>query len=83
MPEVKSDSSISCTFHDDDFIAFEKNTTGIGLKLLKNMGYQGKGLDIVNPIKMEELPHYARLGYVKKEVGECSKTTNDQSMTDD
>ena len=37
-PEVKSDSSISCTFYDDDFISFEKHTIGIGSKLLKRMG---------------------------------------------
>jgi len=73
--EVKSDASISCTFYDDDFMDFEKHTTGIGSKLLKKMRYQGKGLNInsqgiVNPIKMEELPHYARLGYVRIEVWE-------------
>lgn len=87
-PEVKNDSSISCTFYDDDFVAFEKHTTGIGSKLLKKMGYQGKGLSIngqciVNPIKVEKLPRYAGLGYVKKEVGECSNIASEQPMTDD
>lgn len=52
------------------------------------MGYQGKGLNIngqgiVNPIKVVELPRYAGLGYVQKEVGECSKTTHDQPMIGD
>lgn len=48
-------------FPDNDFTVFENRTTGIGSKLLKIMGYEGKGLDvngqgIVNPIKVEELP---------------------------
>ena len=69
--KVKSDLSISCHFYDDYFIAFEKHTIGIGPKLLKKMGYQGKGLNIngqgiVNPIKVEESPHYETLGYVRK-----------------
>lgn len=44
-PEVKSDYSNSCTFYDDDFVAFEKHAIGIGSKLLKKMGYQVKGLN--------------------------------------
>ena len=49
-------------FPDDDFDMFENHTTGIGSKLLKRMGYEGKGLGIngqgiINPIKVEELPH--------------------------
>jgi hypothetical protein len=52
------------------------------------MGYEGKGLGIngqgiLNPIKVEELPHQAGLGYVRKEFGECSKTTSNQPMIDD
>lgn len=87
-PEVKSDSSISCTFCDDEFVAFEKHTIGIGSKLLKKIGYQGKGLDIhcegiVSPIKVEELPHYIGLGYVIKEVGEWSRTTSEKPTTED
>lgn len=42
--EVTSDSSISCTFTDDDFTSFEKHTIGISSKLLRTMGYEGKGL---------------------------------------
>ena len=38
-PEVKSDSSISYDFHDDEFVAFEKHTTRIGSKLLKKIGH--------------------------------------------
>ena len=52
------------------------------------MGYEGKGLGvngqgIVNPIKVEELPRQARLGYVRKEVGECVETTSEPPTTDD
>ena len=58
-------------FPDDDFVVFESHTIGIGSKLLKKMGYEGKGLGIngqgiVNAIKVEELPRQARLGYVRK-----------------
>jgi len=39
---------------------------------MKKMGYEGKGIgfnghDIMNPIQLEELPRYARLGYVREE----------------
>lgn len=44
--KVKSDSSVTCTFPDDDFFAFEKYTIGIRSKLLKKMRYHGKGLSI-------------------------------------
>ena len=59
--EVKSSSPNSCICPDDDFAIFENHTTGIGSKLLKRMGYEGKGLGvngqgIANPIKVEELP---------------------------
>ena len=58
-------------FPDDDFAVFENHTKGIGSKQLKRMGYEGKGLGvngqgIVNPIKVEELPRQAGLGYVGK-----------------
>lgn len=86
--EVKSSSPNSCMFHDDDFAIFENHTTGIGSKLLKRMGYEGKGLGIngqgmVNPIKVEELHRQERLWYVRKEVGESTKTDNEPPTTDD
>ena len=75
-------------FLDDDFVVFENHTTGIGSKLLNKMGYEGKVLGvndqgIVNPIKVEELPHQAGLGYGKKEVGECATTTSEPTKMDD
>jgi len=75
-------------FLDDDFAMFEYHTMGIGSKLLKRMGYEGKGLGvngqiILNPIKVEELPRQARLGYVRKEVGECADTVSEQPTSDD
>lgn len=71
-------------FPDDDFAVFENHTIGTGSKLLKKMGYEGKGLGvngqgIVNPIKVQELTRQTRLGYVRKEVGECDPPkTNDE-----
>jgi hypothetical protein len=55
-------SSIShCSHQDGSFGAFEKHTRGIGLKLLTNMGYEGKdlgnkGQGIINPIEFMERP---------------------------
>ena len=56
--QVKSSSLNSCMFPDDDFVVFENHTIGIGSKVLKRMGYEGRGLGIngqgiVNPIKVE------------------------------
>ena len=75
-------------FLDDDYAVFENHTTGIGSKLLKRMGYEGKGLGVtgqglVNPIKVEELPRQVGIWYVRKEVGECTKTTNKPQKTND
>ena len=55
--EVKRSSPSSYMFPNDDFAIFENHTTGIGSKLLKGMGNEGKGLGIncqgiVNPIKV-------------------------------
>ena len=86
--EVKSSSLSSCMFPGDDFTVFENHTTWIGSKLLKKMGYEGKGLGIngqgiVNPIKVEELPHHAGLVYVRKEVRECANTADEPPTIDD
>ncbi len=86
--EVKISSLNSCMWPDDDFAVFENNTTGIGSKLLKRMGYEGKGLGIngqgiVNPMKVEELARQTGLGYVRKEVGECAETASEPPTTDD
>jgi len=75
-------------FPDDDFTIFENHTIGIGSKLLKEMGYEGKGLGIksqciVNPIRVEELPHQAGLGYVRKELRECVETASEPLTIDD
>ncbi len=75
-------------FPNDDFVVFENHTTRIGSKLFKKIGYEGKGLGIngqgiVNPIKVEELPHQAGLGYVRNEVGECAKIASEPPKTDD
>ena len=81
----KSFSKCSCSLYDDDFATFEKHTTRIGSNFMKKMEYQEKGLDIngqgiVNLIKVQEFPRYAGIFHVRKEVGECSKTTNDKLM---
>ena len=86
--EVKSSSPSSCMFPDDDFANFENHTTWIDSKLLRKMGYEGKGLGInsqgiANPIKVEELPRQAWLGYVRKEVGECAETASEPTTKDD
>ena len=86
--EVKSNYLNSCMCPDDDFVVFENHTTRIGSKLLKKMGYEGKGLGIngqgiVNPIKVEKLPRQAGLGYVRKEFWECAMTASEPPTTDD
>ena len=86
--EVKISSPSSYMFPDNDFAVFENHTTGIGSKLLKRMGYEGKGLGvngqgIVNPIKVEELPRQVGLGYARKEVGKCATTVSGPPTTYD
>jgi len=85
-PEVKSNSTISYDFHDDEFTTFEKKPTGIRSKLLKNMGHQGKGLSIkgeglINPIKVKKFSRFAGLRYARKEMGESSNTASSQPTT--
>lgn len=81
-------SSTLRMIHDAKFSAFENHTIGIGSKLLKRMGYEGKGLGIngqgiVNPIKVEELPCRTELGYFRREAEKCAIIASEQSMTDD
>ena len=89
VTEVNNTSLVSCSSHyDDEFGAFEKHTAGIGLKLMKKMGYKGGGIEangqgIMNPIEAVEIPQYAGLGYVRKEVGECSKNTEARESSSD
>ena len=75
-------------FPDDHFPMLENHTTGIGSKLLKRMGYEGKclginGQGIFNPIKLEKLPRQVALGYVRKEFGERDETVSEPTMTND
>ena len=74
-------------FSDDDFTIFENHTTGIGSKILKRVGYEGKGLginrqDIFNPIKVEELPRQAGLGISGRKLGNVPRqpTNHKQQM---
>jgi hypothetical protein len=65
------------------FLVFEKHTTGIDLNLMKKMGYKGGGLvandqGILDPIKVVEWPRYIKIDYVQEEVGECSKTKEEE-----
>jgi hypothetical protein len=61
--------SIPSLINDDDsFGAFKRNTKGIGLKLLRKMGYKGGGLGIdgkciFQPLEVEGRPRYEGLGY--------------------
>jgi hypothetical protein len=76
-------SSSSSSSHQDKDVSsnnFEKQTYGMGYKILTNMGYNRRGLgisgqDVTNPIQVKERPHYVGLRY--EEVGECSKTTEE------
>lgn len=79
MNEVCSvnDSSCSLSSHqgvDVSFGEFEKDTRGIGSKLLTKMEFDGKCLGIndqgmINPMQVEEIHHYVRSGYGKGEIG--------------
>jgi hypothetical protein len=75
--EVKNSPCSNPSLINDDasFGVFERHTKGIGLKLLRNMGYKGGGLGIngqgiIQPLEVVGRPWFAGLGYVE---GECSK----------
>ena len=76
--EVNNSSLSSISSQDKCVGSFEKNTRGIGSKLLMmKMGYEGQVLGkhvkgIVEPIMVEERPKYLGLGYGKL-YGESSK----------
>ena len=78
MEVNNSPCSIPSLINDDaSFGFFERHTKGIGLNLLRKMGYKrgGIGIDgqgIIQPLEVEGRPRYVGLGYVE---GECSKET--------
>jgi len=62
-------------YDDASFGDFERHTKGIGLKLLRNMGYKGGGIGIdgqgiIQPLEVEGRPQFAGLGDGERE---CSK----------
>jgi tuftelin-interacting protein 11 len=64
---------ITSLINDDaSFGVLERNTKGIGLNLLRNMGYKGGGLGIdgqgiIQPMAVEGIPRYVGLGYGERE----------------
>jgi hypothetical protein len=77
-----------CSHQAGSFGAFEKHTRGIGLKLLTNMGYQGKGLrnkgqGIINPMEIVNKSCYLGLEYGEVEIRECSKTLEASDASND
>jgi len=52
--------SISFPYYDDNFGAFEKDTTRISLKLVNKMGYKGKDLRFNDPSGYWSPPTYSR-----------------------
>lgn len=76
MPKevIHVSSSIPSTNVDNtSFAAFEKHTKGIDIKLLTQMGYDGRGLRVnvqgnINHIEVKERPRYEGLGYGHGEI---------------
>jgi hypothetical protein len=68
--------SIPSLINDDaSFAVFERQTKGIGLNLLRKMGYKGGGFGIdgqgiIQPLEVEGRPRYVGLGHDERE---CSK----------
>jgi tuftelin-interacting protein 11 len=61
-------NSPSKTLPHETFDDFEKNTRGIGSKLMRQMGYDGQGLGkegegIVIPIVSQQRPKHEGLGF--------------------
>jgi hypothetical protein len=58
--------------------SFERHTKGIGLNMLRKMGYIGGGLGIdvqgiIQPLEVEGIPQYVGLGYSERECSEATK----------
>jgi hypothetical protein len=84
MEVNNSPCSIPSLINDDaSFKFFERHTKGIGLNLLRKMGYKGGGLgidgqDIIQPLEVEGRPQYVGLGYGERE---CSKATEEEDSS--
>jgi len=76
LQEKKEVKYTSCLIHSRkndnvSFASFEKNTKGIGMKLLTKMGYNSKvggihGHGIINPIKVGTQPRHEGFRYVQE-----------------
>jgi hypothetical protein len=84
--EVKdSPCSIPSLIYDDaSFGVFERHTKGIGLKLLRKMGYKGGGLGIdgqgiIQQLEVEGRPRYVGLGYGEREFSKALEEEDSSS----
>jgi hypothetical protein len=78
--EVKnSPCSFPSLINDDSLFGdFERNTKGIGLKLLRKIGYKGGGLGIdvqgiIQPQEIEGRPRYVGFGHDEREFSEAAE----------